>query len=193
MSLSSRRAGTTAAVEDMSTHCSVLRRRVSDMCNKTCVSLVSVDGRLKSNALTLTSVAQTKIDEVFVFDDSSIDSTSDVISNYTGTGSEKIRVFRNNRNLGYGGNQKRGYLYAIENGFDVVCDKPLSLNSDEAKELVRIKEETGKLFALTHTYAGYPMVKEARQLAQNGDLGKLRKIVVEYPQGWLSTKVEACF
>lgn len=79
---------------------------------------------------------------------------------------------------------------AMENGFDVVCDKPLSLDSDEAKELVRIKEETGKLFALTHTYAGYPMVKEARQLAQNGDLGKLRKIVVEYPQGWLSEALE---
>jgi len=79
---------------------------------------------------------------------------------------------------------------AMENGFHVVCDKPLALNVNEAEELVRIKEETGMLFALTHTYTGYPMVKEARKLVQDGKLGKIRKVVVEYPQGWLSEALE---
>ncbi len=79
---------------------------------------------------------------------------------------------------------------AMENGFHVVCDKPLTLDSDEAEVLVRIKNETGLLFALTHTYTGYPMVKEARKLIQDGELGKIRKLVVEYPQGWLSEALE---
>lgn len=79
---------------------------------------------------------------------------------------------------------------AMENGFHVVCDKPLALDSDEAEVLVRIKDETGMLFALTHTYTGYPMVKEARKLIQDGELGKIRKLVVEYPQGWLSEPLE---
>jgi len=79
---------------------------------------------------------------------------------------------------------------AMENGFHVVCDKPLTLDSDEADVLVRIKNETGLLFALTHTYTGYPMVKEARKLIQDGELGKIRKLVVEYPQGWLSEALE---
>ena len=79
---------------------------------------------------------------------------------------------------------------AMENGFHVVCDKPLTLDSDEAEILVSIKEKTGMLFALTHTYTGYPMVKEARKLVQDGKLGKIRKLVVEYPQGWLSEPLE---
>jgi len=79
---------------------------------------------------------------------------------------------------------------AMENGFHVVCDKPLALNSGEAEELVKIKEKTGRLFALTHTYSGYPMVKEARKLVQDGELGSIRKVVVEYPQGWLSEPLE---
>ena len=79
---------------------------------------------------------------------------------------------------------------AMENGFHVVCDKPLALDADEAEVLVRLKEETGMLFALTHTYSGYPMVKEARKLIQDGELGKIRKVVVEYPQGWLSEPLE---
>ncbi|MCP4311130.1 MAG: Gfo/Idh/MocA family oxidoreductase [Bacteroidetes bacterium] len=79
---------------------------------------------------------------------------------------------------------------AMENGFHVVCDKPLALDADEAEVLVRIKDETGLLFALTHTYTGYPMVKEARKLVHNGELGKIRKVVVEYPQGWLSEPLE---
>jgi len=68
----------------------------------------------------ITTAAWSKIDEVFVFDDSSSDSTSEIATQYDGRGVDKIRVFKNNHNLGYGGNQKRGYLYAIENGFDVV-------------------------------------------------------------------------
>ncbi len=79
---------------------------------------------------------------------------------------------------------------AMESGFHVVCDKPLALDSDEAEVMVRIKEETGMFFALTHTYSGYPMVKEARKLVQDGKLGKIRKVVVEYPQGWLSEPLE---
>ncbi|WP_128544914.1 Gfo/Idh/MocA family protein [Larkinella soli] len=80
---------------------------------------------------------------------------------------------------------------ALENGFHVVCDKPMTLNLAEAKELARIVKETGRLFCLTHNYTGYPMVKEAREMVRSGKLGKLRKIVVEYPQGWLSKLEEA--
>jgi len=80
---------------------------------------------------------------------------------------------------------------ALENGFHVVCDKPLAFNMEEAAELELLVEKTGLLFALTHNYTGYPMVKQARAMVQNGDLGVIRKIVVEYPQGWLSTKLEA--
>jgi predicted dehydrogenase len=79
---------------------------------------------------------------------------------------------------------------ALENGFHVVCDKPMTLNLEEAIQLREIVKKTGLLFCLTHNYTGYPMVKEARQLIKDGRLGKIRKVVVEYPQGWLSTKVE---
>lgn len=79
---------------------------------------------------------------------------------------------------------------ALENGFHVVCDKPLAFTMEEAEELERLVEKTGLLFALTHNYTGYPMVKQARAMIKNGELGKIRKIVVEYPQGWLSTKLE---
>jgi len=79
---------------------------------------------------------------------------------------------------------------AMENGFHVVCDKPLALDADEAEVMVRIKEETGMLFALTHTYSGYPMVKEARNLIQSGEMGKIRKVAVEYFQGWLTEPLE---
>ncbi|MCF8246073.1 MAG: Gfo/Idh/MocA family oxidoreductase [Saprospiraceae bacterium] len=79
---------------------------------------------------------------------------------------------------------------ALENGFHVVCDKPLCFNMEEALHLQKLVEETGLLFALTHNYTGYPMVKQARAMVKNGDIGQIRKIVVEYPQGWLTTKVE---
>lgn len=80
---------------------------------------------------------------------------------------------------------------ALENGFHVVCDKPLSFNMEEAKELEALVEKTGLIFALTHNYTGYPMVKQAKAMIANGDIGTVRKIVVEYPQGWLTEKVEA--
>lgn len=79
---------------------------------------------------------------------------------------------------------------ALENGFHVICDKPMTLTLDEAKELASIVEESGLLFALTHNYTGYPMVKQARDLVKTGSLGSIRKVVVEYPQGWLATKLE---
>ena len=79
---------------------------------------------------------------------------------------------------------------ALENGFHVVCDKPLAFNVDEARQLVDLVKKTGLVFALTHNYTGYPMVKQARDMVARGDFGKVRKIVVEYPQGWLSTKLE---
>ena len=79
---------------------------------------------------------------------------------------------------------------ALENGFHVICDKPLSFSLDEALKLEKVVEKTGMLFALTHNYTGYPMVKHARAMIQNGDIGQIRKVVVEYPQGWLATKRE---
>jgi len=80
---------------------------------------------------------------------------------------------------------------ALENGFSVVCDKPLSFNTDEAIELQQLVEKTGLLFVLTHNYTGYPMVKQARAMVRRGDFGKIRKVIVAYPQGWLSTRLEA--
>ncbi|MGB5942323.1 MAG: Gfo/Idh/MocA family oxidoreductase [Leeuwenhoekiella sp.] len=79
---------------------------------------------------------------------------------------------------------------ALENGFHVICDKPLSLNLEEAYELQKIVEKSGKVFALTHNYTGYPMVKQAREMIKRGDLGKIRKVNVQYLQGWLATSVE---
>ena len=79
---------------------------------------------------------------------------------------------------------------ALENGFHVVCEKPLSFSLDEALQLQDLVEKTGLTFALTHTYTGYPMIKQAREMCQSGVFGKIRKVVVEYPQGWLSTPLE---
>jgi len=79
---------------------------------------------------------------------------------------------------------------ALENGFHVVCEKPLSFSLDEALQLQELVEKTGLTFALTHTYTGYPMIKQAREMCQSGVFGKIRKVVVEYPQGWLSTPLE---
>ena len=78
----------------------------------------------------------------------------------------------------------------LEAGFHVVCDKPMTVTVDEARELRRAVRKSGRVFALTHNYTGYPMVKLARDLVRRGDLGPLRKVVVEYPQGWLATRLE---
>ncbi len=80
--------------------------------------------------------------------------------------------------------------FALENGFHVVCDKPITTNVAEAMELERLVKESGLILMLTHNYTGYPMVKQARFMARGGILGELRKVVVEYPQGWLSTLME---
>jgi predicted dehydrogenase len=80
---------------------------------------------------------------------------------------------------------------ALEKGFHVLSDKPATLHLQEAEQLSEIVQSSGLLYGLTHNYTGYPLVKEARQLIRNGQLGKIRKVVVEYPQGWLSTQLEA--
>jgi predicted dehydrogenase len=79
---------------------------------------------------------------------------------------------------------------ALENGFNVVCDKPMTLTVDEAKELEKLVKSTGLLFALTHNYPGSPMVKQAKAMVENGDLGTIRKVQVQYLQGWMATAVE---
>ncbi|MBK6826172.1 MAG: Gfo/Idh/MocA family oxidoreductase [Chitinophagaceae bacterium] len=79
---------------------------------------------------------------------------------------------------------------AMENGFHVVLDKPATFTLAEAEELEKIVTNTGKYFCLTHTYTGYPMVKEARQQVMSGKFGAIRKVYVEYPQGWLSANLE---
>ncbi len=81
-------------------------------------------------------------------------------------------------------------MMALENGFNVVIDKPITFTLDEAKMLKAKIQQTGLTLALTHTYSGYPAVKEARERVRRGDFGKIRKIFVEYPQGWLSSKLE---
>ncbi|HVF97654.1 MAG TPA: Gfo/Idh/MocA family oxidoreductase, partial [Flavisolibacter sp.] len=77
-------------------------------------------------------------------------------------------------------------MMALENGFHVVIEKPITFTLDEAKQLKQKVEETGLTLCLTHTYSGYPMVKQARAMVVEGALGKIRKVMVEYPQGWLS-------
>ena len=72
----------------------------------------------------------------------------------------------------------------LEAGFHIVCDKPLTRTLDEALELRELVKQSGKVFALTHNYTGYPMVKEARAWAASGKLGRILKVVVEYPQGY---------
>lgn len=79
---------------------------------------------------------------------------------------------------------------ALENGFHVVCDKPMTLTLEEAHKLEKIVKQSGKLFALTHNYTGNPLVKQAKQMVANGDLGSVRKIQVQYLQGWLATSLE---
>jgi len=77
-------------------------------------------------------------------------------------------------------------MMALDNGFHVVIEKPIAFTLDEANQLKRKVGETGLILCLTHTYSGYPLVKQARQMIKEGGLGKIRKVWVEYPQGWLS-------
>jgi predicted dehydrogenase len=76
-------------------------------------------------------------------------------------------------------------------GFHVVCDKPLVHTSKQANDLIKTVEKTGVVFGVTYNYTGYPMVKHARHMVLTGKLGEIRKVIVEYNQGWLATKVEA--
>ena len=76
-----------------------------------------------------------------------------------------------------------------EAGFNVVSDKPLVHTSEQADKLIKTVEQTGAVFAVTYNYSGYPMIKEAKHLVESGQLGKIRKIIVEYNQGWLAEEV----
>jgi predicted dehydrogenase len=81
-------------------------------------------------------------------------------------------------------------MMALDNGFHVVIEKPITFTLDQAKQLKKKLDDTGLLLCLTHTYSGYPMVKQARAMIQDNKFGKIRKIYVEYPQGWLSKLTE---
>lgn len=81
-------------------------------------------------------------------------------------------------------------IMALDKGFNVVVEKPVTLSLEEAKKLNEKLEETGLTLCLTHTYTGYPMVKQAKDLIKKGTLGKIRKVFVEYRQGWLSRLTE---
>ncbi len=80
---------------------------------------------------------------------------------------------------------------ALRHGFHVVCDKPLTTTVEDAEDLCRLAASADRVFCVTHNYTGYPMVKEARARVRRGELGPLRKLVVEYSQGWLRTLLEA--
>lgn len=82
-------------------------------------------------------------------------------------------------------------IMAMQNGYHVILDKPMAFSLAEALELKKVFENSKVKFCLTHTYTGYPMVKEARQIIASGKLGSIRKVYVEYPQGWLSTFLES--
>jgi len=81
-------------------------------------------------------------------------------------------------------------MMALEYGFNVVIEKPIALSLSEALQLKEKVQETGLTLCLTHTYSGYPMVKQARDMVQKGEIGNIRKVIVQYPQGWLSTLTE---
>lgn len=80
---------------------------------------------------------------------------------------------------------------ALESGFHVVCEKPVTMTTEEAIELSDMVYKTGLQFAITHPYTSYPIVKEAREFVQSGKIGNIRKVIVEYTQGWLSTFLES--
>jgi len=77
-------------------------------------------------------------------------------------------------------------MMALDHGFHVVIEKPIAFTLDEAKQLHKKVQETGLTLCLTHTYSGYPLVKQARAMVADNVFGKIRKVWVEYPQGWLS-------
>lgn len=78
----------------------------------------------------------------------------------------------------------------LKAGFHVMCEKPMTINVAQAKSLVKLVKKTGLVFGLMHNYTGYPMVKLAKDMVKQGKMGQIRKIVVQYPQGWLATALE---
>ena len=78
----------------------------------------------------------------------------------------------------------------VEAGFNVVLDKPMVQTGEQAADLIRAVDKSGRVFAVTYNYGGYPMIKQARALVREGRLGKIRKVIVEYNQGWLARKIE---
>lgn len=80
---------------------------------------------------------------------------------------------------------------AVEAGFNVICDKPMTFDIAEAEELVKAVEKSGVVFAVTHNYTGYPLVRQARQMIQSGELGEIQAIRSNYIQGWLRTRLES--
>ncbi len=78
----------------------------------------------------------------------------------------------------------------LEAGFNVMCEKPMTMTVDEALELEKVVKGTGRIFGLMHCYTGYPMVKLAKDLVKQGEFGKIRKVVVKYSQGWLAKAIE---
>ena len=78
----------------------------------------------------------------------------------------------------------------LEAGFHVMCEKPMTIDVAQAKSLVKVVKKTKRVFGLMHNYTGYPMVKLARDMVKKSQIGKVRKIVVQYPQGWLATALE---
>lgn len=81
-------------------------------------------------------------------------------------------------------------MAALDGGFHVICDKPMTINLEQAKALQAKVKETGLIFCLTHNYTAYPMVKQAKAMIAAGDIGEIRKVVTEYPQGWLADAIE---
>jgi predicted dehydrogenase len=79
---------------------------------------------------------------------------------------------------------------AVEGGFNVICDKPLTFDLAQAEDLMKIVENSGVVFAVTHNYTGYPLVRQAREMIQNGELGEIQAVRVSYIQGWLRTRLE---
>lgn len=81
-------------------------------------------------------------------------------------------------------------MMALDHGFHVICEKPLCISLEEARKLQSVVKSKSLIFALTHNYTGYPMVKQAKQMIAHGELGRVRRVIVEYPQGWLSDAIE---
>jgi predicted dehydrogenase len=78
----------------------------------------------------------------------------------------------------------------LEAGFNVMCEKPMTLSAEQAEELKTIVQKSRKVFGLMHNYTAYPMVKLAQDMVKQGDIGKIRKVIVQYPQGWLARASE---